>query len=304
MTKSTLRSMTGFSSTSRDIPNATLNLELRGVNSRFLDVQFRMPEELRHAEPGLRELLTQQIGRGKVECRLNLNRKEQQDTQLALNPQVLRQLAHLQTQLHALMPQAEPLRSGEILHWPGVVQDSSLTAEQMAAHIQAMAQDAVMQFQNTRQREGDKLKAILLERVQAMEAITARLAPLLPQIVAAHQQKLTERMLEALGVAAAQGGASLSLSEAAERIRQEVTLFGIRIDVAEELGRLAAHLAETRHILDAGGQTGKRLDFMMQELNREANTLGSKAVVKELADASMELKLLIEQMREQVQNLE
>lgn len=296
--------MTGYASLSRDLPNATLSVELRGVNSRFLDIQFRMPEELRHAEAGLRELLTQQVARGKVECRLNLNRKEQQEPHLELNPLVLRQLAHLQTQIHAVLPNAEPLRSGEILHWPGVVQDSSLTPEQMAAHIQALAQDAVKQFQHTRQREGDKLKIILLERVIAMEAIVARLTPLLPQVVAAHQQKLTERMLEALGVAAAQGGASLSQSEAAERIRQEVTLFGIRIDVAEEMGRLAAHLTETRHILDAGGQVGKRLDFMMQELNREANTLGSKAVVKELADASMELKLLIEQMREQVQNLE
>lgn len=281
-----------------------MTLELRGVNSRFLDVQFRIPEELRHCEPMLRECITQQIGRGKVECRLNLNRNDSQAQGLDLNQQVIQQLARLQAHVLEHLPQAQPLRSGEILHWPGVLQDRSISADILLATAQTLAQQTLTAFQATRQREGEKLKAVILQRVTDMEAIVAQLTPLLPQIVAAHQQKLNERMMEALGVATAQNGANLSLSEAAERVRQEVTLFGIRIDVAEEVARLSAHLSETRHILDAGGATGKRLDFMMQELNREANTLGSKAVTKEMADASMALKLLIEQMREQVQNLE
>jgi uncharacterized protein (TIGR00255 family) len=138
-----------------------------------------------------------------------------------------------------------------------------------------------------------------------MEAIVQRIAPLVPQAVTQFQQKATDRLTEALGLAMQNGAtATVSRDEALERIRQEVTLYGIRVDVAEELSRLSAHLAETRHILKKGGQVGKRLDFMMQELNREANTVGSKAAVKELSDASMAMKLLIEQMREQVQNLE
>jgi uncharacterized protein (TIGR00255 family) len=163
-------------------------------------------------------------------------------------------------------------------------------------------------FAESRTREGAALQTMLLSRIDEMEAIVARITPLIPQAITQFQQKSIERLQEALGVAfgttdtAAAG--SLTREEAMERIRQEVTLYGIRIDVAEELTRLSAHLAETRAILKKGGQVGKRLDFMMQELNREANTLGSKAAVKELADASMAMKLLIEQMREQVQNLE
>ena len=304
MTKASLCSMTGFASGQYDLPGAQMTLELRGVNSRFLDLQFRIPEELRHCEPMLREQITQHVGRGKVECRLNLNRNDSQAQSLDLNTQVLQQLAQLQAQVLDYLPHAAPLHSAEILRWPGVMQDRSISAETLLAGAQTLAQQTIRAFQLTRSREGEKLKDVLLQRVIEMEAIVVRITPLLPKIVAAHQQKLTERMLEALGIASAQGGSSLSQSEAAERVRQEVTLFGIRIDVAEELTRLSAHLTETRHILDAGGATGKRLDFMMQELNREANTLGSKAVTKELADASMALKLLIEQMREQVQNLE
>jgi uncharacterized protein (TIGR00255 family) len=163
-------------------------------------------------------------------------------------------------------------------------------------------------FVDSRRREGAALEAMLISRIAEMEAIVARITPLVPQAVEQFRQKATERMQEALGIAlqGAQSGAQPALpqQEVLERIRQEVTLYGIRVDVAEELSRLSAHLDETRHILKKGGQVGKRLDFMMQELNREANTLGSKAAVKELADASMALKLLIEQMREQVQNLE
>lgn len=304
MAKISVFSMTGFASSQCDLPGAQMVLELRGVNSRFLDLQFRIPEELRHCEPMLREQITQHIGRGKVECRLNLNHNNSQAQNLDVNIQTLQQLAQLQAQVLEYLPQALPLQCGEILRWPGVMQDRGITAETLLLSAQTLAQEALRAFQLTRSREGEKLKTVLLQRVVEMEAIVTRITPLLPQIVAAHQQKLTERMLEALGAASTQGGGSLSQSEAAERIRQEVTLFGIRIDVSEELARLSAHLTETRHILDAGGATGKRLDFMMQELNREANTLGSKAVIKELADASMALKLLIEQMREQVQNLE
>jgi uncharacterized protein (TIGR00255 family) len=177
----------------------------------------------------------------------------------------------------------------------------------LQADVAATMSAAVEAFVESRAREGAALQAMLLSRIDEMEAIIQRITPLVPQAIAQFQQKATERMQEAFGLATQNGNTApttVSRDEAMERIRQEVTLYGIRIDVAEELSRLSAHLSETRHIIKKGGQVGKRLDFMMQELNREANTVGSKAAVKELSDASMAMKLLIEQMREQVQNLE
>jgi uncharacterized protein (TIGR00255 family) len=159
-------------------------------------------------------------------------------------------------------------------------------------------------FVLSRSREGDALQSVLIGKIGEMETIVSRISPIVPQLVAQFQQKSINRLQEALGLTNGNNVPTISREEALDRIRQEVALYGIRIDIAEELARLSAHLTETRHILSKGGQVGKRLDFMMQELNREANTLGSKAALKELADAAMELKLLIEQMREQVQNLE
>jgi uncharacterized protein (TIGR00255 family) len=164
--------------------------------------------------------------------------------------------------------------------------------------------DTLNAFVESREREGHALALVLLSKIDEMEIIVARITPIVPQLVAQFQQKSTSRLQEALGLTQGTNLPTITREEAIDRIRQEVALYGIRIDIAEELVRLSGHLTETRHILTKGGQVGKRLDFMMQELNREANTLGSKAALKELADAAMELKLLIEQMREQVQNLE
>ena len=168
----------------------------------------------------------------------------------------------------------------------------------------ALTVTTIAAFIDSRRREGAALETMLQSRIDSMETIVKRITPLIPQVISQFQHKAIERMQDALGLAGHGNPPTLTRQEVLERIRQEVTLYGIRIDVSEELSRLSAHLNETRHILKKGGQVGKRLDFMMQELNREANTLGAKASVKELADASMELKLLIEQMREQVQNLE
>jgi len=205
------------------------------------------------------------------------------------------------------------LRVGEILRWPGLLAESSVSAEVLREAVLACGKEAIQELVEVRAREGEQLANMLLANVTEMEAIVARITPLVPELIVRHQQKIVERLQDALGVVLpAGGGASadnavtntLSRDEISERIRQEVTIYGIRIDIAEELTRLTAHLSETRHVIKKGGKVGKRLDFMMQELNREANTLGSKAAAKELADASMTLKLLIEQMREQVQNLE
>jgi uncharacterized protein (TIGR00255 family) len=192
----------------------------------------------------------------------------------------------------------------ELLRWPGVIEEAQIGQESLQAEVAALTTKTIAAFVESRKREGAALETMLVSRIDAMEEIVKRITPLIPQVIAQFQQKAVERMQDALGLAGHGNPQALSRQEVFERIRQEVTLYGIRIDVSEELSRLSAHLAETRHILKKGGQVGKRLDFMMQELNREANTLGAKASVKELADASMELKLLIEQMREQVQNLE
>jgi uncharacterized protein (TIGR00255 family) len=299
--------MTGYAVTTRETANGTLTLEMRSVNSRFLDLQFRINDDLRSFEPALREAIMSRVSRGKVECRLSFGRKAAAAGN-ALNTALLAQLEGMQAEIQTRFPQAAPLSVSELLRWPGMVEDAAASQETLQAEVGAAAVDTLDAFVESRKREGAALEAMLLARIADMEQIVTRITPVVPQVIAQFQQKATDRMRESLGLALQGGEAGaqpvLSQQEAAERIRQEVTLYGIRIDIAEELTRLGAHLAETRHILKKGGQVGKRLDFMMQELNREANTVGSKAPAKELSDAAMALKLLIEQMREQVQNLE
>jgi uncharacterized protein (TIGR00255 family) len=300
----TICSMTGYAVVTRETGAGTLTVELKSVNSRFLDLQFRINDDLRALEPALREALMGRVARGKVECRLSFGRKATSGAAQRINDELLGSIAQLQAQVRSLFADAPIMSVNELLRWPGVIEESEIAQETLHADVQAAIAQALDAFLDTRAREGAALQAMLLSRIDDMEAIVARITPLVPQAIAQFQQKATERMKEALGMGAQNSNASLSREEALERIRQEVTLYGVRIDVAEELSRLGAHLSETRHVLKKGGQVGKRLDFMMQELNREANTVGSKAALKELSDASMAMKLLIEQMREQVQNLE
>ncbi len=301
--------MTGYAVTSRETAAGTVTVELKSVNSRFLDLQFKLNDDLRAVEPALREAIMARVARGKLECRLSFGRRHAEGGVQALNHAQLATLAQLQESVRQQFPGAAALSVNELLRWPGVIEEAQISQETLQADILATLATALDAFMETRAREGAAMQNVILARVDAMQAIVARITPLIPQVIAQFQQKATERMQQALGIAltmeaGALASPAVSREDALERIRQEVTLYGVRIDVAEELARLAAHLDETRHILKKGGPVGKRLDFMMQELNREANTLGSKAALKELADASMELKLLIDQMREQVQNLE
>ena len=294
--------MTGYAVVKRESDAGTLTIELKSVNSRFLDLQFRINDELRSLEPMLREAIMSRAARGKVECRLSFGRKEQSDTSLAVNETLLAALNTAQHNVLATFSDARPMSVNELLRWPGVLSESELGQDSLQADVQAALRDTLDAFVTSRQREGASLETMLLSRIDDIEQIVARITPLVPQAVEQFRQKAIERMQEALGQAIGDGSALPT--DLQDRIRQEVTLYGIRVDVAEELTRLSGHLTETRAILKKGGQVGKRLDFMMQELNREANTLGSKAAVKELSEASMQMKLLIEQMREQVQNLE
>ncbi|MEW6312525.1 MAG: YicC/YloC family endoribonuclease [Pseudomonadota bacterium] len=289
---STIYSMTGYASAARDLPQGTFNLELRSVNHRYLDMQFRLPDELKPLEPGLRETLAGKLMRGKIECRLGLTPPAAGTHLLELNSDLLAQLRRLDHEVRAKLPDSRPLSVADVLRWPGIFGVETLPPEQLRTTCQALLDEALAEFNASRAREGEKLKALLLERVASMEALVEQVKPRIPAAIAAYEEKLGMRLREAMG------------TNEEERIRQELALFASKIDVDEELSRLATHLAELKRILKQGGAVGKRLDFMMQELNREANTLGSKSVDIEVSRVSMELKVLIEQMREQVQNIE
>ena len=285
-----ISSMTGYAAATRDLPIASLAAEVKSVNGRFLDVQFRLPDELRPVEPALRELIQNRVGRGKVECRVSVTPPANATPRISVNEGLLLELAEVSRKVRAAVPDARPLSVGEVLGWPGVLGDDRSAALREACVM--LVHEVLDDFCATRLREGGKLARMLVERTERMKHLLAAIQPSLPEAIAAYQEKLSARLREALG------GAD------EERVRHEIALFGVKIDVAEELSRLGAHLEEVSRVVAAGGAVGKRLDFLMQELNREANTLGSKSVSKELSDASLEFKLLIEQMREQIQNIE
>ena len=290
--KENLRSMTGYAVETADISAGQLSLELRAVNSRFLDLAFRMGEDFRALEPALRERIAERVRRGKLECRVNFAPREDVALPASLNAALLDQLKTLASAAQAALPGARALGVAEILRWPGMLGDAGPDLEMLHATALKLMDAALAQFNASRTREGDKLKAVILERVAAMREHVARIRPRTPEIVAAYREKLSKRLEELLP------------SPDNDRIHQEVALFAQKIDVDEELDRLLTHLDEVTRVLDAGGAAGKRLDFLMQELNREANTLGSKSVSLELTQTSVELKVLIEQMREQIQNIE
>jgi uncharacterized protein (TIGR00255 family) len=293
--------MTGFATATQALPTGALTIELRSVNSRFLDLVLRVPDDLRQFEALVRESIGARLSRGKVECRLSLQRQGGEQAP-RINEGVLGQLAQLSSKVQAAVPGVAPLRVVDVLGWPGVLDAQELDAEALRTAVQSALNEALDGLQASRQREGEALREALQQRCDAVEAIAMTVQPRVPEIVAGIERKLTERMNQALGNALA--GASISREELSERVRQEVTLYGLRIDVDEEINRLRTHVTEVRRVLAAGGAAGRRLDFLMQELNREANTLGSKATVVDLTQAAVELKIVIEQMREQIQNLE
>ena len=289
-------SMTGYANASAELDSGSLTLELRAVNHRYLDIQLRMPDELRSVESALREAITAQLQRGKVECRINYAARGAQSG-AALNRGLLQQLAAWNKEVQDALPDARSLSVADVLRWNGVLETPGASADELRAALLDLLQGALQEFSASRAREGEKLKDFLLQRVEKIEALRTAVMPHVPAAIAAYEQKLAARLREAM-----QNTATQDMWD--ERIRQEITLFASKIDVDEELSRLASHLAEMRRILTQGGAVGKRLDFLMQELNREANTLGSKSVDAEVSRSAMEMKLLIEQMREQIQNLE
>ena len=287
-----VQSMTGFAVQTRDLGSVSLHLELRSVNSRYLDLGFRIVDDLRAAEPAIRERISARLGRGKVECRLNLQAGHAAPRSMALNAALLDQLAEAQNSLRSRFVDAAALSVNELLRWPGMLADDSLGFDEMLPAIVALTNAALDDLVATRAREGEKLADMIRERLARLRELVAIATPRMPAVVVEYQERLTAKLRDAVA----------SLDE--DRIRQEVALYAQRIDVDEELTRLNTHLDEVERILKAGGAAGKRLDFLMQELNREANTLASKSPATDITGIAMEMKVLIEQMREQVQNLE
>jgi uncharacterized protein (TIGR00255 family) len=272
-------------------------VDLRSVNSRFLDLVLRLPDESRALEPALRELLTTGLRRGKVELRLTLERPAETSV-VAPSAEQLMALARVEQQVQNWLPKAAALSVHEVL------QSCRGAAAAPAADevILRAARQCLEQLREARAREGERLVAILMERVLRLRELAAQAAPLLPQVVARQQQRFLERWKEALD--SAQAASGVPAEAVNDRALSEAAAFALRIDVAEELSRLGAHLDEIARLLASGGELGKRLDFLIQELHREANTLGSKSAALELTQISVEMKVLIEQMREQVQNIE
>lgn len=301
-------SMTGYASvqqsplaadgeTSAPLASAgRLGLEIRSVNSRFLDLSFRLPEELRQLEPGLRELITRQIKRGKVEVRASQDAGDGTALQMP-NHQALQKIAALQDKIQDWLPGARALSVADVLRMTGG--SAGQTAPEEPAWMQ-LANQAVDALREARAREGARLAQMLQSHIEQLRSLAEQAVPLVPQLVEQQRQRFLERWKDAMALAE---GSHLP-ETAQDRALTEATAFAIRIDVAEELTRLRSHLDEIARLLDKGGDIGKRLDFLIQELHREANTLGSKSAVLEMTRISVDMKVLIEQMREQVQNIE
>ena len=285
-------SMTGYAARTRTIAGGSLHIELKGVNSRYLDCQFRVCDELRVVEPALRELISARISRGKLECRVSFATANGNGQPPVLNTELLTRLASFDTEIRQILPSAAPLAVSDVLRWPGIFGDQAVDVDTAVPACIALASEALDDFAASRAREGEKLAAVIHERVDRMRALVREIEPYISAAQTMFNEKLRQRLVDAVQ----------SVDD--ERIRQEVAVFAARIDVAEELARLSTHLDEVERVLKAGGASGKRLDFLMQELNREANTLGSKSMVADMSQAAIDFKLLIEQMREQVQNLE
>jgi uncharacterized protein (TIGR00255 family) len=276
---------------------AAISVELRSVNSRFLDLAFRMPDEMRAFEPALRELVAAKIKRGKVELRLSL-RDSNESAWPQPQPEQLEALARLQATVQQRLPSAQGLTVQEVLHWCR----SGTAAPKVDELLIETARRAVDALNEARAREGARTAEVLMQRVTRLRQLAAEAEPLVPQVVTRQRDRFLERWQAALDASGAQS--SVPAEALQERALNEATAFAIRIDVAEELARLASHFDEIERLLGKGGEVGKRLDFLIQELLREANTLASKAAAIELTQISVEMKVAIEQMREQVQNLE
>lgn len=297
-----IASMTGYFAADGMTPAGTVTVECRSVNSRFLDLTLRLDDTLRFAEPAIRERLQKRLSRGKVEVRMSLSADESA-LPAQINESALKRLLELQSAVLRHSPEAAELSVSEILEMPGIAHTAQTDKDELLQAVLAVLDKTLDGFIAAREREGAALAKVINGYMDKMTSVVEEVRAAIPQILAQLQAKLAARLEDALSQTLTQQGA-LTKEEITERIRQEVTLYAMRMDVDEEMNRLTTHIAEVRRLLAAGGAVGRKLDFMAQEMNREANTLGSKAAAIEMTQASLSLKITIDQMREQIQNLE
>ena len=307
-TPGTVNSMTGYAHQSADTPLGRLDIEIRAVNSRFTDLHFRLADECRLLEPRLRSAITATVRRGKVECRMSLQRPRPDSTD-ALNLERLAHYVELSRQIRLVDDSAQPPSVADYLRWmqtpehastAGDAASQTLDADTLWQHAEPLVQRCLQAFQASRAQEGAQLARILREQGSRMRALAGQLRPHLPELHAAAEARLLERLQKAVQDLPV----SIPADETLARVRQEISLLSLKDDITEELDRLDTHLQAIDDALAAGSPVGKRLDFQMQELNREANTIASKSIALSITDTALALKLLIEQLREQVQNLE
>jgi len=285
------RSMTAFSRQESQHHWGTLVWEIRSVNHRYLEPNFRLPDTLREIEPILRETLRKQLSRGKVDCSLRLELAKQQQ-HISINQDKASQLINAAQELNALCPAAQPIDTLEILRWPGVMQEGELDINDVKQQALTLFNLALNDLNSARKREGAELATLIQQRLDTINTVVADVRSKMPAIIAQQKNLMLTRVNE------------LQIELEPMRIEQEIALLAQKADVAEELDRLDTHVQEVKRQLKQTGVKGRRLDFLMQELNREANTLSSKEIVVDTTNSAVELKVLIEQMREQIQNIE
>ena len=285
-------SMTGFSTADARVGSFRVVWEVRSVNHRFLELGFRLPDELRGVEPDCRELVAAAVKRGKVDCTLKIGAEERGAAADAIVDSALERLKALETRVRAIFPEARPLSAEEVLRWPGVLEQPEQTVEELGEPIKACLGAALRALAEARRREGTRIAEMLAKRNAGITALVASIKPQLSSMQLRYRDRLRERLQR------------LEVEAAPDRLEQEIALIAQRADVAEEIDRLESHVAEVHAILLRDEPVGRRLDFVIQELNREANTFASKVQDEALTRVGVELKVLIEQMREQVQNLE
>ena len=285
-------SMTAFSRCESATDLGELSWELRTVNHRYLEMMFRVPEELRRFEPGFRRAISAKLKRGRVDAQFRYKADETIGEKVEVDHDTINRLGSLADEIEAAIPDIRGLRVIDVLSWPGVVKTPELSVDELGAAANQLLDRALAEVLTIRRQEGNVLNTLIQERITKAQAIVAELDPIAATLGDRYRERLRERLH------------ALSTSVDAERLEQEVVIHLQKADVDEELDRLKMHLAEVGRVVDEDVANGRRLDFLMQELNREANTLGSKAVDNRVSRASVDLKVLIEQMREQIQNIE
>lgn len=287
-----MRSMTAFASKQLQGDWGSVTWELKSVNHRFLELSLRLPDLLRDLESELRAVVRKQIARGKLECTLRYQAGGDQAQALTLNMALVQSLMAVGKQLNDLAQQALPLRARDLINWPGLVNVAQPKLDELKPIILSTFTDALQQLLANREREGESIRPLLLKRLEAISEQAQVIHKSIPEVLTLQREKLLQRFEQA----------KIELDE--NRLEQEMVLYAQKIDISEELERLMAHIAESVQVIERNGVMGRRLDFLMQELNREANTLTAKATSKKVIAVGVEIKVIIEQLREQIQNIE